>query len=872
MNDGLLISHSRSIDATPRDRVTTMANAMQRRPIVIVMGVPGSGASLCAHVLSALGVEMAGLESGSRAGPWERAEIVALHDRILALFNRAHLGPYHDFALPVAWWADPRVVGIKREIVTCLEAGMGAGYFGFKDPRAARLLPVWQQVANELKLAPRLVLCLRNPAQIAALSSARDGLDPAIEEYRWLANTVDFFRNANCFDICTVEYENWFEDPAANVTRLRDFLGLEWQQGESDLSLLVSGIVDAAAQAEEAGRRKPSQPLVRALYKLARRVGGDGGARDEITNIAFQFVGFQQLQRPFQLAFEEVAKTAAKFRVIELELDDLRNAALERDALVETQRAQIEVLAGERDIRIAIEGEASSLKARLAERETALAEVSREVVDLTASLQSARAEDAAQQEALQRAEQAAQQQAVTAEAMQGEIATLQEALACAEQVATAAEVAQAEVVALRETVASSAQQIQEQAAAAETKMAEAATLRESLARAEHATQERDAAADAMRSEIAVLREALERGEQEAQQRDAAAASMQIELATLRGGLAQAERAAQERGAAADATRGEIAVLREALERTAQEAQQRDTAAKAVTAELAMVRGALAQAESAAQERRAAAETAQTEAATLREALVRSELLSSDRAMSSAAIRAEVAALRHRLAVGERELEERAVAVKALQRELSALRQALKQAEDKAQQSADATRAIHSDIVRLRDALAEGREQAREQAAAVETFEAEVMVLRRRLAHTEQERAAAVAQMQAETEVLHGRLARAEGEAVERTAAAAATRSESEALRGRLAQAERAEQEQAAAVATLQVEIDLLRDALEAARHVGKAAMAALQISAEALPQPDPQPRRWRQVLGQIFGGVKRHRSGRVDMALQSERG
>jgi hypothetical protein len=649
MNDGLLTSHSRSIDATPRDRVTAIANAMQRRPIVIVTGVPGSGASLCAHILSALGVDIVGPERGSGAGPWERAELVALHDRILALFNRAHLGPFHDLALPVAWWADPRVAGIKREIVACLEAGMGAGYFGFKDLRAARLLPVWQQVANELKLAPRLVQCLRNPAQIGALSSARDGLDPAIAEYRWLANTVDFFRHANSFDICTVEYENWFEDPPANATRLKDFLGLEWQQGGSDLSLLVSGIIDGAAQGEQAGRHEPSQPLVRSLYKLARRAGGDGAARDQIANIAFEFVGFQQLQRPFQLAFEEVAKAAAKFPAIERELDALHHAVLERDALVETQRAQLEDLGREREARAAVEGEASGLRAALAEREAALAELSRKVDDLTASLQSAQAEHAAQQEAVQRAEQAAHQQAAAAEAMQGE----------------------------------------------------------------------------------------------------------------------------------------IAVLREAHERTEQEAQHRDAAAEAVAAELSIVRGALAQAESAAQESGTAAETAQAEAAVLREALVRSELLSSDRAMMSAAIQSEVSALREKVALGEREL--------------SALRQALKQAEYEAQQSA---------------------------------------------ARAEQERAAAAAQMQAQTE----------------------------ALRSRLTGAERTQQKQAAAAAALQAEIGALQDTLEAARQVGKTAIAALQISGEAIPQPDPQRPRWRQALWRIFRAVKEYRGRRTDLVLQSDRG
>jgi hypothetical protein len=846
MNDALLTTHSRSIDPTPRDRVTAIANAMQRRPVVIVMGVPGSGASLCAHILSALGVDMVGPERGDGAGPWERAELVALHDRILALFNRAHLGPFHDFALPVAWWADPRVAGIKREIVTHLEAGMGAGYFGFKDPRAVRLLPVWQQVANELKLAPRLVLCLRNPAQIAVLSSTREGLDPAVGEYRWFANTVDFFRHANSFDICTVEYESWFEDPPANVTRLKEFLGLDWQQGESDLSLLVSGIVDPA-QGEEAGRREPSQPLVRSLYKLARRAGGDGGAREQITNIAFQFVGFQQLQRPFQLAFEEVAKTVAKLPAIERELDALRNAAVERDTLVNTQRAQLNDLAEDREARVAIEAEASGPRATLAEREAAHAELSRKADDLTASLQSAQAEREAQQEALQRAEQAGQQQAASAEAMQGEIAALREALTRAEQAATAAEAAQAELT----------------------------TLREALGQAEHAVEERAAAAQAAQGEIASLRDTVTRTGQQVQERVAVTEVMQTEIATLRQALARAEHTAQERSAAADAIRGEIAVLREALERTEQEARHRDAAGEAVAAELAVVRRALAEAESATQKRRAAAEMAQAEAAVLREALVRSELLSSDRAMVSAEIQSEVSVLREKVALCERELEERAVAGKALQRELSVLRQTLKQAELEARQSADGTRAMRSEMVRLRDALAERRAQAREQAAAVATFEAEVRSLRGRLLKAEEvaaQRATALAAAPSETEALRDQLAQAEAEAAQRATAAAAIQTEIESLRSRLAQAERCEQELAAATAALQAEIGALQGALEAARQVGKAAIAALQISGEAIPQAGQQLRRWQGVLGRIFGAVQGYRSGQTDLAPQSDRG
>jgi len=54
---------------------------------------------------------------------------------------------------------------------------MGDGYFRFKDPRTVRLMPVWHQIFSDLKLAPKIVLCLRDPAQVARSVKARDGLD-----------------------------------------------------------------------------------------------------------------------------------------------------------------------------------------------------------------------------------------------------------------------------------------------------------------------------------------------------------------------------------------------------------------------------------------------------------------------------------------------------------------------------------------------------------------------------------------------------------------------------------------------------------------------------------------------------------------------
>src|ERR1700737_679682 len=126
----MLSPQSLFIEPPRRDRITAISSAVHRRPIVMVLGMHRSGTSLCSHVLSALGVDMAdtqaarGMEGPAPSNPlghWERWEIVEFHDRILQFLNRGFFTPYHDFSLPVAWWADPRVSEVRREIAAFLE-------------------------------------------------------------------------------------------------------------------------------------------------------------------------------------------------------------------------------------------------------------------------------------------------------------------------------------------------------------------------------------------------------------------------------------------------------------------------------------------------------------------------------------------------------------------------------------------------------------------------------------------------------------------------------------------------------------------------------------------------------------------------------
>src|SRR3989440_4040085 len=100
MGDSLATSFPLGGERFGKGRIAAIADASQRRRIVVVLGMHRSGTSLCPHVLSAMGIDMAdniGVARGSDKGHWERWEIGELHDHILRLLNSHYHGPFHGF-------------------------------------------------------------------------------------------------------------------------------------------------------------------------------------------------------------------------------------------------------------------------------------------------------------------------------------------------------------------------------------------------------------------------------------------------------------------------------------------------------------------------------------------------------------------------------------------------------------------------------------------------------------------------------------------------------------------------------------------------------------------------------------------------------
>lgn len=189
-----------------------------------------SGTSLCSNILHEMGVDMAeahGAAPANARGHWERPRINDLHDEILALFGRAWSAPTHHLALQPDWWADPRVEPVRARIVDYLAGVMRPGQpFGFKDPRASRLLAMWPSIFDRLHLEPVYVFCVRDPAQVARSITARDRLAGDQAAYRWLVYNAQAVAGVADARVCVIRYEQWFTAPEEQLARLATFVGL----------------------------------------------------------------------------------------------------------------------------------------------------------------------------------------------------------------------------------------------------------------------------------------------------------------------------------------------------------------------------------------------------------------------------------------------------------------------------------------------------------------------------------------------------------------------------------------------------------------------------------------------------------------------
>ena len=156
---------------------------------ILVLGMHRSGTSALTGMLHHLGVALGGnlmpASPDNPRGYWEHADIVAAHEQILAGLG----SDWDDIrALPEGFEHSETAAEGRRKLAAILGRDFdGAALWGLKDPRLCRLMPLWSMLLDAERIAPRYILAVRHPLDVAASLDARDGISPARALLLWLA-------------------------------------------------------------------------------------------------------------------------------------------------------------------------------------------------------------------------------------------------------------------------------------------------------------------------------------------------------------------------------------------------------------------------------------------------------------------------------------------------------------------------------------------------------------------------------------------------------------------------------------------------------------------------------------------------------------
>jgi hypothetical protein len=211
----------------------------------MVLGMHRSGTSALTRVLGLCGAalprhSMAAAED-NRLGFWEPQPIVDAHDRFL---KAAGTGWEAIADYPADIFASEPATACQRTLAALAVSEYGdAPLFVLKDPRISRLMPLWRPVLNKLSVAPRIVIMVRNPLEVANSMNVRDGWSEHRTLMIWLRYMLAAERDTRDLTRCFIGYGQLMNDWRSAVARVSRQLGIAFPTRDAAVEQEVDAFV-----------------------------------------------------------------------------------------------------------------------------------------------------------------------------------------------------------------------------------------------------------------------------------------------------------------------------------------------------------------------------------------------------------------------------------------------------------------------------------------------------------------------------------------------------------------------------------------------------------------------------------------------------
>jgi len=196
-----------------------------------------SGTSAFTRVLNLLGAALPKhlMPAGNfnERGHWESTEIAKVNDTILASMDLAWYD-WRDIAKD--WFRSESAKSFQSRLAEVIREEYGdARLFVIKDPRICRLLPLWLDVLQEMRVTPYVVMPVRNPIEVAQSLLRRDQSMGDLRQPKmvhaqllWLRSVLEAERASRSLPRAFITYDALLDDWQTAVAEIASRTRLRW--------------------------------------------------------------------------------------------------------------------------------------------------------------------------------------------------------------------------------------------------------------------------------------------------------------------------------------------------------------------------------------------------------------------------------------------------------------------------------------------------------------------------------------------------------------------------------------------------------------------------------------------------------------------
>jgi hypothetical protein len=230
---------------------------------ICVLGMHRSGTSVLTGLLGLLGVDLGrDLMPGGNDNPngfWEHGHIVSVH---IGLMHE--MGTYYGdiLPLPAGWEFRQRTTWYRDNLLGVLDNEFsGKPLWGFKDPRACLLVPMWNRLFDAMRTEPGFVLMLRHPDEVAMSMQRRDQIDYTHVLLLWVLHMLEAERNTRGRRRVIVSYDQLMTDWRGTIDKIAAGVEVQWPRSPEAAADRVAKFLNPVLRHERTQIQTPEQAI-----------------------------------------------------------------------------------------------------------------------------------------------------------------------------------------------------------------------------------------------------------------------------------------------------------------------------------------------------------------------------------------------------------------------------------------------------------------------------------------------------------------------------------------------------------------------------------------------------------------------------------